>query len=340
MSHSESTGAPPSTGSQGDSSSPAAGGPGLPISVAWLFAMFGYHIAATVVTHYHKPIGAVVQLSAFILFFKPLKILVSHYLVGAWKALNLEAEKMRAADPPGAFDYRPLVVLAVSAVVVTSLEYFGGRNVFQSYVAKNHPALMRHALYQLMQFAYWSGFRVTVYIIVPWLTVLLMPGERMRDYGLSFEGVRKHLWVYGLLFLLILPSLVMVSMTPPFQRTYPFYKLAFRGWEHFFAWEAMYAVQFFALEVFFRGFMIHPLKKSMGAYAVFTMAVPYCMIHFNKPLAEVLGAFVAGTILGTLSLRTRSIWCGVLIHVSVAVTMDLLSIYHVAGYPGNPRYIG
>ena len=82
------------------------------------------------------------------------------------------------------------------------------------------------------------------------------------------------------------------------------------------------------------------LSPVVGVYSVFAMAVPYCMIHFNKPLAEVLGAILAGTILGTLSLRTRSIWCGVLIHVTVAVSMDLLSLMQTAGWPGNPRWIG
>jgi hypothetical protein len=72
----------------------------------------------------------------------------------------------------------------------------------------------------------------------------------------------------------------------------------------------------------------------MGAYAIFVMIVPYCMIHFHKPVAEVAGAIFAGIILGTLAMATRSIWFGVLIHVSVAVTMDLLAIAHTTGFPG------
>ncbi len=98
-------------------------------------------------------------------------------------------------------------------------------------------------------------------------------------------------------------------------------------------------MQFFALEVFFRGFMLHALKRPMGAYAIFAMIVPYCMIHYHKPIAEVLGAVAAGTVLGTLSLHTGSIWCGVLIHVSVAWSMDSLALMHTVGSPGNPRLV-
>jgi membrane protease YdiL (CAAX protease family) len=50
------------------------------------------------------------------------------------------------------------------------------------------------------------------------------------------------------------------------------------------------------------------------------------MIHYGKPLPETLGAIGAGVILGTLAMRTRSIWGGVLIHIGVAITMDMLAL--------------
>jgi membrane protease YdiL (CAAX protease family) len=56
------------------------------------------------------------------------------------------------------------------------------------------------------------------------------------------------------------------------------------------------------------------------------MVVPYNMIHYGKTLSESLGAIFAGIILGTIALRTRSIWGGVFVHVAVALTMDFLTI--------------
>ncbi len=312
----------------------------LPISplMALLLALF--HLASTTLTHYHKLAGAGSIIAGLVIFHRPLGRLLRLYLVDTWRELNREAADERAAAGEGAdYDYRVLVVLAVTAVSLTMIEYYGGRNTYHQLVSKYYPVLITHRYYQLSQFLYWSLFRVVAYVVLPWLVVLLMPGERIRDYGISFKGFFSHLWVYGLLYAIIAPALVMVSFTKPFKRTYPFYKLAPRSWFDFGIWELFYGVQFWALEVFFRGFMIHPLKRSLGAYAVFVMAVPYCMIHYNKPLAEVLGAIVAGTVLGTLSLRTRSIWCGVLIHISVAISMDLLSLMQTSGWPGNPRWV-
>ena len=57
------------------------------------------------------------------------------------------------------------------------------------------------------------------------------------------------------------------------------------------------------------------------------MTIPYCMIHFGKPMPEAIAAILAGIILGTLSLKSKNIWLGVLIHCSVALTMDLCSLW-------------
>ena len=39
-----------------------------------------------------------------------------------------------------------------------------------------------------------------------------------------------------------------------------------------------------------------------------------------------IGAIFAGLLLGTLAMRTRSIWGGVLIHAGVAISMDVLAL--------------
>jgi membrane protease YdiL (CAAX protease family) len=77
--------------------------------------------------------------------------------------------------------------------------------------------------------------------------------------------------------------------------------------------------------------MLKGLEKSFGAGAVFVMIVPYCMIHYGKPMPETIGAIGAGIILGTLAMRSRSIWGGVVVHCAVAISMDLLALQHCPG---------
>ena len=120
-----------------------------------------------------------------------------------------------------------------------------------------------------------------------------------------------------------------VSFHESFNSYYPFYDNAHRSAAEFITWELFYFAQFFSLEFFFRGFMLFPLKRYMGSGAIFAMMLPYVMIHYGKPLPECFGAILAGLALGTLALRTRSIWPGVLIHVVVALACDLMCTWQV-----------
>jgi membrane protease YdiL (CAAX protease family) len=97
---------------------------------------------------------------------------------------------------------------------------------------------------------------------------------------------------------------------------------------YFFSWECLYLLQFFGLEFFFRGFMIHGLKDKLGIYSVFVMTIPYCMIHFGKPLPECVGSIGAGLFLGMMSYKTGSVWMGAFLHMAVAISMDVLSLWH------------
>jgi len=187
---------------------------------------------------------------------------------------------------------------------------------------------------RLIGLSWWSFSCFVFYLVIPSLYVRGVIRGRLRDYGLETAGFLRHLPLYGVLFLLVLPFVVGASFDAAFQAKYPFYARAGRSALHFFAWELLYALQFFSLEFFFRGFLLQTLRPAMGLLAIPVMVVPYCMIHFGKPLAEALAAIVAGCILGLLALATRSIWCGALIHTSVAVTMDLLSLGH-RGKLGN-----
>jgi membrane protease YdiL (CAAX protease family) len=234
-----------------------------------------------------------------------------------------------ASNPPGpaqphSYDWRVVIILVTVAVSLTLQEYYGERGLYQ----KLFPYEQGDRYWTLKGFVWWSGWRVFGYVVLPAITIWLMPGERVRDYYVSARGFLRHLWIYVVLYLAILPAVIIASRTEAFSATYPFYKLANRSTFDFLAWQALYAVQFFALEFFFRGYMLRGLGQVMGSKAIFVMIVPYCMIHYGKPFAETLGAVGAGIILGTLAMRTKSIWGGVAIHVGVAVTMDALALGH------------
>jgi membrane protease YdiL (CAAX protease family) len=245
--------------------------------------------------------------------------------VDVWAALDRDAtaERVRRQQEGLGFDARPMIALTLAAFVLIFQEYWGDRSAFDQFLGDR---FVHSRWYQLGTLAWWAGAKVFGYGIVPTLTIWLVLRGRLSDYGCSTRGLRKHVWIYVALYGAVLPFIVVAARTDAFRATYPFYIYAGRSWVDLILWESMYAATFLALELFFRGFLLFSLARVMGPHAIFVTIVPYCMIHFHKPVAEVAGAVVAGIILGTLALATRSIWCGVLIHVSVAWTMDLLAL--------------
>lgn len=178
---------------------------------------------------------------------------------------------------------------------------------------------------------FWATARAVAYLLIPGLVIRFLLRGRMRDYGLRAPRDWGDTFrVYGLMYVAVMPFVILVSYSPAFQSKYPYYKPGPDEplWPYFWGWEVLYAIQFVGLEFFYRGFLVHGLKHRLGFSAVYVMMLPYLMIHFGKPPAEALGSIIAGFVLGTLSLKTGSVWGGAALHVAVATSMDLLSLAH------------
>jgi len=288
-----------------------------------------------------------------ILAFTPVKALVPLPILAAlapavwwffrdtWRVLDAEAAETRtlAGDRP---DYRPAVALVIVAVVLTLQEYYGGRQVYDTLLrpwlheleAAGHPGLKTAEYDELYSYGWWALARIIGYVLVPLpLWKLIFPQDSLLDMGLRGRGFLSHLWIYGLCLGVVLPAMLLVASQPDFGTYYPFYKSSSRSVSDLLMWEAMYGAQFFALELFFRGFLLGALRRTLGSAAIFAMAVPYCMIHYGKPYLETNGAIVAGIVLGSLAMRTRSIYAGFLVHITVAFSMDFLALWRRDALP-------
>jgi membrane protease YdiL (CAAX protease family) len=259
-----------------------------------------------------------------------------------WRQLDDDAIRWRVESAAARrTDYRPFVALAMCAVILTLQEYFGGRSYFDvairpwlAHLDTAHPKAIHLVKYdELYSFGWWVTTRVGGYVLPFAVWKLFFPQDSLLDMGLRTRGFFTHAWIYGAFLAIIVPTLLVVSRQPDFGSYYPFYKGCSRSWFDLLAWEAMYFVQFLGLEMFFRGFWLGALRRSFGSGAIFAMAVPYCMIHFGKPFLEANGAIVAGIALGSLSMKTKSIYQGFFVHITVAGLMDWLALSHRHAMP-------
>lgn len=267
------------------------------------------------------------------------------FFLETWRRLDEEAAAERATMGD-TYDTRPLVAMIVSAVGLTLAVYWGNPGTLLDLyrLLDPQPGSLLHALrydpltggrsawWGLTLHGYWAVWRVLGYLVIPMIAIKLS-GAKVRDHGFATAGTGSYAWVYLLSYLVVFGCVLGIAGlgAPGFFETYPFYKPRDGGWSwaSLLLWEALYVAQFFALEFFFRGYWLETLRRAMGSHAIFVMMVPYVMIHHpGKPLPETLGAIFAGIFLGTLAMKTRSIWGGFLVHVGVAVSMDVTALFH------------
>ena len=252
-----------------------------------------------------------------------------------WRELDVAAAAYRhELEALGKTDWRPAAVFAFGGFVLIVQAKVGTTTIFSTHLL---PALRAAAAESpsisgvladytdLLGRTWWAAFRVCGYLAPLLVWRLLFPADRILDMGLRVRGLREHVWIYALAVVVLVPLILLLARRPDFGRQYPIFREAGRSWVDFAAWEVLYIAQFFTLEVFFRGWWLRACR-GLGSAAIFSMIAPYVLIHVNKPYLEGCAAIVAGVVLGSLSMRTGSIWAGFLVHSTVGVLMDVAAL--------------
>ena len=243
--------------------------------------------------------------------------MLSRFTTGLWG--EVKARWPIPAVLPPAAERDAFVAFAVVALVLVVLRY-AERPLWKLLPGEIVHSPQRAGFRDL----FWAAFTSASYLL-PVGIHLRLRGLRWADIGLTLRGVGGMLPTYVALYVLVLPLVLLASLRADFRETYPMLDPILRGTGWALVFEALYAFQFVALELLFRGYMLFLPGRVVGAWAVPAMILPYVMIHLRKPLPECLGAAVTGFLLGCLAMKSRSVVPGVLLHIAVAWTMDALA---------------
>lgn len=238
-------------------------------------------------------------------------------------------------DDIAPLDRRAVFALVYAAIGLTCISYLKNPDYLVAILANTrfadigveaaHPT--DNNLYSLI---WWVFVSVTFYFVVPALFVKFVQKRKLSEVGLALSIEKGFVKLLAICIAVMLPLVYLMSLTASFSAKYPFLKV-YNGDPYFSStlliWEVVYLVQFFGLEFFFRGFLVHSLKPSLGAYSIFAMMVPYTMIHFQKPMPETFAAVGAGIFVGWISFKNGNIWLGLVLHCTVAFSMDILALY-------------
>lgn len=154
-----------------------------------------------------------------------------------------------------------------------------------------------------------------------------------RVYGLNAR--KFDTTPYFTMLAIMLPLIIAVSFGDSFLRQYPMYKatsahvhLGVPEWITVACYEVAYGLDFITVELLFRGFLVIGMAKILGRGAVLSMAVVYCFLHFGKPAGEAISSIAGGYILGVIAYETKSVWGGVIVHMGIAWTMEIVAWLH------------
>lgn len=241
-------------------------------------------------------------------------------------------------------DRQVWALLAIGCVCLLGLHYskystsfYSVVNWLDSVIAMGNSSweqvIRQHPFRRLFQLTWWCFMHIVFCLLIPMLTIRFLFKQRVCDYGWQAGDVLSDWYYYLALITPILFFVLIASFGDDFTREYPFYDSAHLSWLDLLAWETLYIIQFIAIEFLFRGFILHGLYPRFGSLAIGVMCLPYMMLHFPKLWPEAAGAILFGFFLGILALKSRSIWGGVVVHITIALSMDFASLIQTGRIP-------
>lgn len=229
-------------------------------------------------------------------------------------------------------EFKPVFVLLSSLLFVALLFAFGRLDFFYTHIA---PRMGGDRDIELYAHLYLAACSVITRTILPLLCILTVLKDRPKNYGYRLKGSGGLGKIYLVLLVFMIPVLFLASSTEAFSQRYPLYSGAGKSLQYLLIYEASYFFVFLSGESLWRGYLVFGLRSTFGYYAIPIMAIPYVMIHHGKPMPEAMGALITACVLGWLALKHRSFWLGIALHFTVALSMDLLALWHKGEFGGT-----
>lgn len=148
----------------------------------------------------------------------------------------------------------------------------------------------------------------------------------------------SYINVYLTVFMIMFPALVVFAGTPDFLSYYPRFKywlatgaFGMEDWQHIAIFDVSYGIDFLSVETLYRGAFVLGMLRWLGPRCVLPMVALYVSVHMGKPAVEMCTAAIGGYLLGILAYRTKHLWGGVIVHVAIALSIEVLTtMWHLS----------
>lgn len=174
---------------------------------------------------------------------------------------------------------------------------------------------------------YWFLSDGLIMFLVPVLSVKFIFRKKLSDFGLAIGDFKFGIISSALFYIVMLIIIWIVSASPEFIVTYP------QGGEELkknfqllIIYELCIFVYMLGWEFLWRGYMLFGLFEKLGYYSIFIQMIPFFILHKGKPDIELFASIFAGIILGIQAIRSRSFIYSWILHCTVMLSVDLISV--------------
>jgi len=153
------------------------------------------------------------------------------------------------------------------------------------------------------------------YLLVPLVLGWLLFRDKPQDYGIRIGRWKSSIVLVAVCLAAMALIQYRAGKMPEFRSYYHMFEI---DWPELLLDAALYM---FAWEFLFRGYMLFSLEKSIGKSAIFVQAIPFVLLHLEKPFLETMFCIPGGFILGYVAYRTRSFLPCFIIHFGIYMGM-------------------
>ncbi len=215
-------------------------------------------------------------------------------------------------------DAQTAAVLMLAPLLMIAQFKLGGRSFFRTHLA---PLLPPDAT-GLWPWAWWFGMQGVLGFALPALVLRLGFRQTAAEAGLGLGDARLALRLTLAYAAVVVVGAWYFSAGLAFQASYPHFRAAAYDWRLFARYETLYLCYWIGWEYLWRGFLLFGTRRTLGYYAILVQAIPFALLHLQKPAAEAVLSLPGGILLGLLVWRCRAFWAAVPLHAVQMLALD------------------
>ncbi len=222
-------------------------------------------------------------------------------------------------------NYKIIMALLWSTIILFVYFYFGSYSAFEKFFPNvenlNYWKIIYHNTMSFVLF-FGLGLIFSKFVL----------GNKFKEMGLGFGKYKLGLILCGIATLIVPLLALSTTLDSGMTSIYPLINFGqYSQWYFILGYFLSYLLYYIGWEFLFRSIILFSSEEKGVWVAIVISTMISALVHssiagFGKPMIETLSAIPAGLIFGWITMKTKSIWYSLYIHVLVGFLTDIFIV--------------